>query len=152
MENLYGLQKSEAGDYKGAIEEFDKAIKREPNKSSLFYNRGRAYQSLNDFKTAIADFKQALKINNFKEKNKYGITLMEIGSCFGGLMELDSCLKYYKKTLALDPASDLMLLNIAFIYDMKGDTNEVRGFLNKVKTVDPEFQKKYSELKGKYKI
>lgn len=151
FENVTGIQKMDKGDYIGAIDEFNKAIKREPNKSALYYNRGIAYEKAKEFNKAIEDFQQALKINNFKERAKHNGAYYELGNCYWAINEKDSCLKYYQKTNELDPFDDIVRLNIAFIFDIKGDTDQVCKYLKGIKNLDPEFQETYNKLKGKYK-
>jgi tetratricopeptide (TPR) repeat protein len=58
-----GLAKYHLTDYYGAIEDFTKAIKVNPNDADTYYNRGVAKSSLGDIKGAIADFTKAIKIN-----------------------------------------------------------------------------------------
>jgi tetratricopeptide (TPR) repeat protein len=151
LENVAGLQKFNSGDYPGAIEEFNKAIKREPNKSALFYNRGLAYEKSKDYSKAIADFQQALIINNYKEREKYFWSFYEIGNCYGKLNQEDSCLKYYIKRDELDPGDNLTRLNIAYIYDLRGDTTECCKYLKGINNMDQKFQQTFNNLKAKCK-
>ncbi len=151
FENVTGLQKLDKGDYVGAIDEFNIAIKREPNKSALYYNRGLAYEKSKDYNKAINDFQQSLTINNFKEQAKHTGAYYELGNCYGAMNELDSCLKYYQKTNELDPTDNLVILNIAFLYDTKGDTNQVCKYLKDIKNLDPKFQETFNKLKEKCK-
>ena len=153
FENVTGLQKLDKADYVGAIDEFNKAIKREPNKSSLYYNRGLAYEKSKDYNKAIEDFQQSLKINNkvFEEQSGHTKAYYELGNCYGAINELDSCLKYYQKTNELDPTDDLVILNIAFIFDKKGNTSQVCKYLNYIRNLDPKFQEAFNKLKDKCK-
>ena len=55
--------KYEAGDYKGAIEDFNKAIQLNPTFASAFNNRGIAKDVLGDNKGAIDDFNKGIQLN-----------------------------------------------------------------------------------------
>ncbi|MEK0195557.1 tetratricopeptide repeat-containing serine protease family protein, partial [Microcoleus anatoxicus] len=50
-------------DVRGAIEDFNQALKIAPNTPLTYLLRGKAYERLGDDKSAIADYDQALRIN-----------------------------------------------------------------------------------------
>ncbi|MCU0516480.1 MAG: tetratricopeptide repeat protein [Oscillatoria sp. Prado101] len=58
-----GLSKASQGDHKGAIEEFCKALRLNPENSQIYYNRGRSRFKLGDTQGAIADLTHALQSN-----------------------------------------------------------------------------------------
>ena len=59
-----GLAKVELEDYKGAIQDFNKAIELEYIKLNLAYNnRGAAKRNLKDYRGAIEDYTKAIGIN-----------------------------------------------------------------------------------------
>lgn len=51
-----GLQKHKKKDYKGAIKEYNKALKMIPNYRDAYYNRGTCQMELENFEEAMADF------------------------------------------------------------------------------------------------
>jgi len=58
-----GLSKSGQLDFKGAIKEFEKAIKNDnPNKKAYYY-RGNCELSLGDFKSALKDLNKAIELD-----------------------------------------------------------------------------------------
>src|SRR6476469_1504085 len=56
-----GNIKKKSNDYKGAIEDYTKAIALHPKYSQAYNNRGSAEGSLSDFKKALADFNKAVQ-------------------------------------------------------------------------------------------
>jgi len=58
-----GVDKVQVNDFKGAIVEFNMAIKLNPSFTAAYYNRGTANFKLQDYKSAIDDFTKAIKIN-----------------------------------------------------------------------------------------
>jgi tetratricopeptide (TPR) repeat protein len=57
------LQKNEAGDYRGAKEDIDKAIAIDPDDSNLYIFRGMLKaNNFNDNSGALADYNQAIKL------------------------------------------------------------------------------------------
>jgi len=51
-----------SGDYKTAIEYYDKLISWRPNAAGYYYNRGDAYADSKQFDKAIADYKRSLEL------------------------------------------------------------------------------------------
>lgn len=58
-----GAEKSEAGDHKGAIADYDRAIKLDPKSSDAYNNRGGEKQDAGDLEGAIADYNHAIEVN-----------------------------------------------------------------------------------------
>ena len=54
------FDKAKRGDHYGAIYDYTKAIEINPNKSTGYVNRGRAYYSLNDDVSECKDFRKAV--------------------------------------------------------------------------------------------
>ncbi|MBI4232745.1 tetratricopeptide repeat protein, partial [Candidatus Peregrinibacteria bacterium] len=55
--------KYKAGDYKGAIEELDRAIELNPAEAVAYHNRGVAKHKLGDLQGTIADYQKAIELN-----------------------------------------------------------------------------------------
>jgi len=58
-----GLTKSAEGNHKSAINEYNKALKINPNFTEAFVNRGISKSKLGDYRGAISDYSKALTIN-----------------------------------------------------------------------------------------
>jgi hypothetical protein len=57
-----GLEKNRAGDFQGAIEDFNAVLKVDPRCASTYNNRGQAKANLHDWAGAIADYDQAITL------------------------------------------------------------------------------------------
>ena len=82
-----GLEKGVYGDFRGAIQDFTKAIDINPNDANAYYYRGLAKSDLDDFRGAIQDFTKAIDIDP-NDANAYhnrgivkGILLDTNGAC-----------------------------------------------------------------------
>lgn len=53
-----------AGDWKGAIKEYDKAIALNPNHADAYYFRGGARANLKQYAAAIKDYNKAIRLNS----------------------------------------------------------------------------------------
>ena len=51
-------------DFKGAILDYNEALKQDPNNATAYNNRGAAKLMLKDYKAALADFNKAISIND----------------------------------------------------------------------------------------
>ena len=61
-----GIDKSELGDYYGAIKDCNKAIELNPDIANAYYNRGVAKGELDDQKGACLDLSKAGELGYFK--------------------------------------------------------------------------------------
>src|SRR6476469_8870175 len=66
-----GVDKLDGGDYKGAIADFDAAIRLDPNDSEAFYNRAYTRHILGQVQEAINDYTEAIRIKP-QYANAYG--------------------------------------------------------------------------------
>ena len=64
-----GLTKYALGNYEGAISDYDKAIKFNPQLADAYYNRGLSKSALRDDQGAKKDFTTALKLDPNLKKN-----------------------------------------------------------------------------------
>lgn len=59
-----GVDKLDAGDYEGAIADFNEAIRLAPQDAESYYNRGYARHILGAYQQAIADYTEPIRINH----------------------------------------------------------------------------------------
>jgi tetratricopeptide (TPR) repeat protein len=61
--NARGLAKLQRGDYRGALADFNRAIRLDPHFAVAYYNRGLVHQHLRDYRGAADDYTQALRLH-----------------------------------------------------------------------------------------
>ena len=78
-----GYTKYNRGDFKGALEEYNKALRIDPNEVEYLLNRGLAKHKLNDYAGAIADFTKAISLKADFEKAWFnrGNVLTKLNRC-----------------------------------------------------------------------
>ena len=111
--NDEGIKKYETGDYKGAILDYDKSIKLDPNYAKAIYNRGLSKYELEDYLEAIKDFDKAIELG-YKNPNLYTTR----GLCNYKIKDYYEFLWDYDKAIELDP-------NVAFYYVNRGLAKEM---------------------------
>ena len=58
-----GIAKHKQQDFKGAIKDYEKAIKEDKANKDAYYNRGTCALALNDFKSAMTDFSKTIELD-----------------------------------------------------------------------------------------
>jgi tetratricopeptide (TPR) repeat protein len=83
-----GLVKAKAGDYRGAISDFELALIATPEWAEVYYRRGLAYFDLGEISSAISDYTQALAIDSHHKDCSYARALARLTlKNFPGAME-----------------------------------------------------------------
>ena len=59
-----GIEKHNSKDYKGALKDYSKAIKKDKNNAFAYYNRGLIELATSDFKLALSDFTKTIELKN----------------------------------------------------------------------------------------
>lgn len=62
--NESGIEKLKNEDFKGALEDFTKAIERDPELAEAYLHRGYVYGNKGELQEALADFNQAIAIDS----------------------------------------------------------------------------------------
>ena len=93
-----GDAKYELKDYKGAIKDYTKAIKIDPDYAYAYVGRGDAKYKLKDYKGAIKDYSQAIKIDP-----EYDYTYSRRGLAKSKLKDHKGAIKDYSQAIKIDP-------------------------------------------------
>lgn len=93
-----GIAKHKQQDFKGAIKDYDKAIKADKENTDAYYNRGTCELALKDFKSAMTDFSKTIELDPKFTKAYYSRATVFVSQekYIEALPDLD-------KTIALDP-------------------------------------------------
>jgi hypothetical protein len=162
-ENEYVYQGNAKGrlqDYRGAIADYNKAIKLNPNDAKAYNNRGVAKGRLQDYRGAIADFTKAIELNpNLVEAyNNRGIAKGELQDYRGAIADFTKAIKlnpnhamaYYNRGLSkvrlgqrdsacldFSKAGELGYGDAYESIKKHCNYNYLEGFANGVRTVRP---------------
>lgn len=93
-----GMEKTQVGDYQGAIADFDRVIAINPQYVEAYCHRGMAHWDLGNYAKAIADFNLAIKIfpHHADAYNRRGVALAQQGN-------FNQALADFNQALLVDP-------------------------------------------------
>ena len=103
--NARGIAKFRLGDYEGALDDFNKALDRDPQDAAAYKNRGLTRQQLGDLDGAVASFNQALKLKRSPD------FLNARGAALFGKGEYASAAADFTAAVGLDPGFAKAYLN-----------------------------------------
>ncbi|MBD2142794.1 tetratricopeptide repeat protein [Anabaena sp. FACHB-1250] len=110
-----GLVRSELGDKPGAIEDYNQAIKINPNIAQAYYNRGLVRSELGDKPGAIEDYNQAIKINP-----NLALAYNNRGNAKSALGDKPGAIEDYNQAIKINP-------NLALAYFNRGNAKSALG-------------------------
>lgn len=111
-----GYQRLQAGDYKGALEDYNEVVRLEPDDPENYLNRGLVREKMKDLAGALADYSHALKLD---EKNpKAWVSRGNVVSKLGNWKE---ALEDYTVAITLDKSYALAYHNRGIARQNSGD-------------------------------
>ena len=113
-------------DYKGALKEINKAIKKDPNSLNAFWKRGFIKRELKDFKGALSDFDIVSKGNPFFP----AAYLIKADIYNFDLKDYDKALSAYNRGIVADPSDKDAFTSRGFL---KKKMNDNKGACNDFK-------------------
>jgi protein O-mannosyl-transferase len=126
-----GLQRSEAGDLAGALEDFDAALRRAPNQPRVHAGRARVLLQRGDGAGALAASESALRLDE-----RFAPAWETRGVAKMLLRDLDGALKDLETALQLTPDSAVALSNRATLLAHRGAFDAALADLDRALAVD----------------
>ena len=133
-----GIYAAEKENYQKAIEYYSLFIKKYPNSSSAYNNRGEAKRKSGDYKGAIQDFNKAIEINP-KEVTYYvcrGIAKGQLGDYSGSAQDLN-------KAIEIKPDNAYAFYNRGYLKSQLEDFSGAIQDYSKAIELNPNFAGAY---------
>jgi tetratricopeptide (TPR) repeat protein len=133
-----GLEKFEKKDFKGAIEDYDQAIKLKPDYTDAYINRGDARGKLGDDKGAIADYDQAIKL-----KPDFTYAYINRGNARGNLGDNKGAIADYDQAIKLKPDDETAYHNRGLTRGKLGDDKGAIADYDQAIKLKPDYTDAY---------
>ncbi|HBX53571.1 MAG: hypothetical protein A2275_08675 [Bacteroidetes bacterium RIFOXYA12_FULL_35_11] len=111
-----GKNKFKNRDYKGAVEDFTKAIELDPNDMNFYLQRGYAYGLIDNYESAITDYTTIIK-----KEPKHTFAYISRGAAYNKLKKYEKALNDLSKAIELDPSNTEAYNNRGWAKKFMGD-------------------------------
>jgi tetratricopeptide (TPR) repeat protein len=140
-----GLGFFKNGQYNDALDNYNRAVKLDPNNTSYLYSRGYAYQMLNQFELAAADYTNAIGLKPNEPANYTGR-----GNCYFSTKQYDLALQDYFKAISLDPNNAMNYYNRARVYGVRNQFDDAIKDNSKAIGINPNYVYAYQGRGNNY--
>ncbi len=143
-----------AGNFAGAIAEYDKAIKLEPTNAEYMFRKGKTYLNMKDQDNAIMCFEKTVQL-----KKEYVESHKALGLLYKKKNKLAEAVKQFDEAFKYEPDAQKKAeykLNIIKVMAQMKKFNEAGNHINDAKQVAPDnldvlyFDSRFNNTTGKY--
>jgi clan AA aspartic protease (TIGR02281 family) len=145
--NNRGTAYAEKGDLDRAINDFNEAIRLDPNDARWYNNRGGAYLAKQDFVRAIADYNEAIRLDP-----TYAVALHNRGFAYQSKQDFDRAIADYNEAIRLDPNDARWYHGRGNSYQSKQDFDRAIADYNEAIRLDPTFADALNNRGAVYRI
>jgi tetratricopeptide (TPR) repeat protein len=131
-----GAAYSNKGEFDRAIQDYDQAIKLNPNRAAAFYNRGIDYRNKGQTDRAIQDYDQAIKLDP-----SFAQFFNNRGSAYHHKGEPDRAIQNYDQAIKLNPTYAAAFFNRSLAKEKMGDKAGAEADLAAARKIDPKIGK-----------
>jgi tetratricopeptide (TPR) repeat protein len=139
-----GIEKAKDGDLDGAIADFDRAIKADPQDDAPYYNRAQAKWLKKDTAGAIADYTRAIDLGSTNPA-----AYNNCGNARAENKDLDGAIADYTRAIELKPDYARAYYNRAAVKKDKGDVTGAEADFKTAKKLDPALASEESAADSK---
>jgi tetratricopeptide (TPR) repeat protein/S1-C subfamily serine protease len=137
--NNRGIVRNELGDKPGAIDDYNQAIKINPNLAQAYNNRGIVRDDLGDKQGAIDDYNQAIKINP-----NYAQAYYNRGNVRDDLGDKQGAIDDYNLAIKINPNYAQAYYNRGIVRDDLGDKQGAIDDYNLAIKINPNYAQAYN--------
>ena len=114
--NTSGIDKLKNENFEGALEDFSKAVEKDPKFAEGYLNRGYVHGNMGKLQEALADFDKAIAIDSGYIEAYYNR-----GFIYGFFEEFEKAIADFNKVIELNPKDAEAYINRALIRSRLGD-------------------------------
>jgi lipoprotein NlpI len=121
-----------------AIQDYNQAIRLDPNYAAAFNNRANAYREKTEFDRAIQDYDQAIEI-----QPNYAIALNNRGICYYAKMQYDRAIQEFDRAIRVDPNNAFAFNNRGNAFSRKGELDHALQDYDQAIRTNPKYGKAF---------
>lgn len=125
-------EKYDAGQYKDAVKDYDRAIKKDNKNSDFFLGRGKCYDKLGDYSHTLKDYSTAIDLDN---NNLQAWKLR--AALYAGKGDYIKALGDYKICTTINKTDTGVWYKMSDLHVLTGNLSSAEDDLNKVIAIDP---------------
>ena len=120
--------------YNGAIAKYNEVLQLNPNYAEAYYNRGCAYDDLDNNTAAISDYTKAIELypNYFEAYNNRGLAYYNMGNRNAAIID-------YNKAIAINPNDEIAYYNRGLAYQNIRNYNAAIADYTKAIALNPNY-------------
>ncbi|OQB53031.1 MAG: TPR repeat-containing protein YrrB [Deltaproteobacteria bacterium ADurb.Bin151] len=136
--NNRGTAYKDLGNYRQAIEDFNKAIEIKVNYADAYSNRGAAYKGLGNYGQAIEDYNKAIAI-----KPDEAMAYSNRGNAYKGLGNYQQAIEDYNRAIEMKPDEAMAYGNRGVAYKGLGNYRQAIEDYNRAIEINPSYVDAY---------
>lgn len=136
-----GLCYKRLGQYDSAVEEFKKALLRDPRNTIATYNLAHTYALAGRTDEAVAGFRRTLQISPYESK---AFTGLGIANQLRG--DIKQAMAEYERALQINPSDWTALANLGSAFLSQGNTGKAIAYLKRALEINPKDAEAYNTL------
>ena len=140
--NIY----AQSGDYRKAIECYEKAYDMDKKNTTHVFNLAWAYKQLKEYDKSIELFSRILKMDETK-KDMLFITYESLGWLNYSTGNYDESLKYYENLLKISPGYEKTLYWLGKVHKAKKEYAKAADYMNRLLKINPSNSDAKNQLK-----
>jgi len=143
--NNRGVIYKDLGNYRQAIEDFNKAIEIKSDNAVAYYNRGNVYTDLGNYRQAIAELNRAIEINP-----GYAEAYSNRGNAYKSIGNYRQAIEDYNRAIEINPIQAEAYIGRGVAYKVLGNYRQAIAELNRAIEINPGYAEAYSNRGNAY--
>lgn len=127
-----GVEHHDKGEYKQAIEMYDKVLAMNPKNMTALYEKAFSLHSMNDYDNALKTAKALVKLDP-SNANTYCL----IANIYDDMGKPKNAMKAYQDGLEINSGDQMLNFNLGIAYYRQGDLKEAESYLKTSFYIDP---------------
>jgi tetratricopeptide (TPR) repeat protein len=143
--NNRGNVYKDLGNYRQAIEDYDRAIEINPGFAAAYNNRGIAYKGLGNYRQTMEDYNRAIESNP-----DYAEAYNNRGNAYKDLGNYRQAIEDYNRAIEINPGFAAAYMNRGNTYNVLGNYRQAIEDYNRTIEIKPDYAASYNNRGAAY--